>query len=120
MKKKVIITVTYIHSTLVLNISGGARTADQQLLLFSIWLRYALMLTEKNEVIQTKIVVTTAVDAVALLGRVNNMVTKDRKGRLRSALSVDVKDLCDKNYDESQNLLGDNLADKRKQGKHIR
>ena len=51
-----------------------------------------------NQVILSKPVVTKAIDGVTLLGRANYYLIGERKELLKSALSEDIKGLCDHEY----------------------
>ena len=70
-----------------------------------------------NQAILSKPVVAKAIDAITLLGKANSQLIDERKERLKSALSEDIKGLCDHDYSDSEYLLGDNLAETLKQAR---
>ena len=49
----------------------------------------------KNELFHSKDVVGKAIDATALLVKVNYQITFERKERLKNALSEDYKTICE-------------------------
>ena len=77
----------------------------------------------KNEVIHSKNVIVKAIDAITLLGKLNNQVTFERKERLKNAFLEDPKAIYGQDHSESKELLK-NLADnvkiaEKKTNKHI-
>ena len=70
-----------------------------------------------NQVILSKPVVAKAIDGVILLGRANYYLIGEVKELLKSALSEDIKGLCDYEYPYSEYVLSDNLAETLKQAR---
>ena len=71
----------------------------------------------KNEVTHSEDVVIKAIDAITFLGKANHQMTFERKETLINALSEDYKTICEQDYSDSKQLLGNDLADNVKKAK---
>ena len=71
----------------------------------------------ENYVINTKEVLSAALDGVMLLGNVSHSLNNLRKEKLRPALSRDLQHLCDSSNSVTSYLLGDDLPRRIKEAK---
>ena len=72
---------------------------------------------DKNELFHSKDVVGKAIDATALLVKVNYQITFERKERLKNALSEDYKTICEQDHSDCKQMLGEGLTDNVKKAK---
>ena len=56
-------------------------------------------------------------DRLALLGRVSQQITIERKDRLKTSLSEDYRNICDQDHSNSKLLFSDDLAENLKRAK---
>ena len=70
-----------------------------------------------NKVVDSKVVVANAIDALTLLRTAHSHISVERKDRLEPALAEDIKGLCDEEHSGSKFLLGDNLTDNLRQAR---
>ena len=71
----------------------------------------------ENYVINTKEVLSAALDGVMLLGNVNHSLNNIRKEKLRPTLSRNLQDLCVSNNSVTFYLLGDDFPRRIKEAK---
>ena len=80
--------------TTVINIANNCLEADKS-----------------NKIVESRALVTKAADAITIMGKLNTMLTKARKTRLKPALSESYKSLCDQDFSQLVYLLGDYLPE---------
>lgn len=87
-------------STAIINIANECLEADKS-----------------NKIVESKVLVSKAADALTIMGKVNSMITNERKTRLKPALSESYQSLCDQDFSESMYLLGDDLPEEMKKAR---
>ena len=86
--------------TAVINIANNCLEADKS-----------------NIIVESRALVTKAADAITILGKLNTMLTNERKTRLKPALSESYQSLCDQDFSQSVYLLGDDLPEELRKAK---
>ena len=76
--------------TAVINIANNCLEADKS-----------------NKIVESRALVTKAADAITIMGKLNTMLTNERKTRLKPALSESYQGLCHRYFSQSVCLLGD-------------
>ena len=76
--------------TAVINIANNCLEADKS-----------------KQIVELRALVTKAADAITIMGKLNTMLTNERKTRLKPALSECYQSLCDQDFSQSVYLLGE-------------
>ena len=66
---------------------------------------------KSNKIVESRALVTKAADAITIMGKLNTMLTNERKTRLKPALSESYQGLCDQDFSQSVYLLGYDLPE---------
>ena len=86
--------------TAVINIANNSLEADKS-----------------NKIAESRALVTKTADAITIMGKLNTMLTNERKTRLKPALSESYQGLCDRYFSQSVCLLGDGLHEELRKAK---
>ena len=72
---------------------------------------------KSNKTVELRALVTKAADAITIMGKLNTMLTNERKTKLKPAFSESYQSLCDKDFIHSVYLLGGNLLEELRRAK---
>ena len=64
---------------------------------------------KSNKIVESRALVTKAADTIIIMGKLNTMLTNERKTRLKPALSESYQSFCDQDFSQSTYLLGNDL-----------
>ena len=96
------------------DIQGEIITATSALLLTA---DRCLAADKNKSTVNYREIVTLQVDALTMLGDVSKKLTKLRKSQIKPAFGFEVKNICDKDFENSPLLFGDNISESIKQTK---
>ena len=76
-----------------------------------------LEIDKPKKIVESRALVTKATNAITIMGKLNAMLTNERKTRLKPALSGSYQILCDQYLSQSVYLLGDDLPEELRKAK---
>ena len=72
---------------------------------------------KSNKIVESRALVTEAADAITIMGKLNTMLTNERKTRLKPALSESYQSLSDQDFSQSVYLLEGDLPEELRKAK---
>ena len=73
---------------------------------------------KSNKIVESRALVTKAADALTIMGKLNTMLTNERKSKLKPTLSESHQSLCDQDFSQSVYLhfLEATISERQKTG----
>ena len=73
---------------------------------------------KSNKIVESRALVTKAADALTIMGKLNTMLTNERKSKLKPTLSESYQSLCDQDFSQSVYLhfLEATISERQKTG----
>ena len=70
-----------------------------------------------TKIVESRVLVIKAADAVTIMGKLSTMLTNERKTRLKPALSESYQSLCDQDFSQSIYFFEDDLPEELRKAK---
>ena len=70
-----------------------------------------------TKIVESRVLVIKAADAVTIMGKLSTMLTNERKTRLKPALSESYQSLCDQGFSQSIYFFEDDLPEELRKAK---